>query len=181
MFVCTCPHSKLKQQNELFVYVSNCAQRYKMKAAEEASAEQAIADWKAAGNLDAWLYINDAGITALPPLPAAVKHLNCYGCSALATLGELPAALLSAVCRHCPALIALPRLPATLLQLNCSDCTVLTKLPPLPATLSLLDCSFSVRLRRLPPFIAAFIAFSSVNAATLIFLRFGKLIVVQKM
>ena len=140
------------------------------------TAAEAIAAWLLTGNAAATLTICDMDAVALPPLPAGLRVLYCYNCTALTTLGELPVTLTRLICNHCPALVALPRLPAKLKYLECSNCSALIALPSLPAgvlvlycydntalvasprlpgTLTALHCHGCTALRMLPPLPAA--------------------------
>jgi hypothetical protein len=119
------------------------------------TAAEAIARWVAAGDLNAWLNMYDAEVIALPPLPAALKTLQCYGCTALETLSPLPATLTHLYCGDCMALTALPPLPAALTCLQCRECTALATLPLLPATLTHLYFRGCTALAMLPPLPAA--------------------------
>jgi hypothetical protein len=97
-----------------------------------AAASEAIAAWEVAGDAEALLRIQYAHVIALPPLPAALKHFSCFGCTALP---DLPATLESLNCAGCAALTALPDLPAALRILNCRGCTALADTFNLPTSL----------------------------------------------
>ena len=131
------------------------------------TAAESIEAWLAQGRFHAWLartqamgpytatlYIRDATVVTLPPLPGTLGHLHCDRCDALTDLGNLPA-LATLSCTSCPALAQLPPLPATLRQLYCNGCTALVQLPPLPVNLKYLTCDASVTLPDAYPDIAS--------------------------
>jgi hypothetical protein len=79
----------------------------------------------------------DNDLTALPPLPSALKHISCRQ-NQLTSLPALPPSLISLDCIG-NAVTALPALPATLTLLDCSFNSI-TNLPILPAGLQIFNC-----------------------------------------
>ncbi len=80
-------------------------------------------------------------LTALPILPASLKHLAC-GNNQLTLLPNLPAGLTNLECPF-NSLSSLPLLPSGLTDVFCMS-NQLTSLPELPATLTYLYCSYNL-------------------------------------
>ena len=112
-----------------------------------------IADWEAAGNAHAPLWLNCLGLTELPPLPPSLQRLYVSG-NCLTSLGPhpLPAGLIELHCdRNQLATLGPYPLPDTLLSLWC-PLNRLETLGRLPRGLRKLACSRnSLTHVRLPP------------------------------
>jgi len=124
------------------------------------TARRRVAAWTS-GILD----LSNLNLTELPPLPAALRKLNC-GWNKLTSLPELPATLIE-LCCTINKLTSLPDLPATLTRLSCGN-NELTSLPFLPATLTYLDCNNN-KLTSLPDLPATLRYFRCKNNSLLVY------------
>ena len=124
-------------------------------------AQQRINAWVAAGRVQAPLDLSCLGLTALPPLPAGLKWLDC-GYNALTALPPLPAGLEKLDCLN-NALTALPPLPAGLKKLYCYKNPHLRVVPRLPPSLREFTCDDFVTVFGLRESLSYLFENSSVN------------------